>query len=243
MRFYAKPGQTAYGEDIGILLLDSRAPFIRGDVGNAKSYAYPVRFKRVDGLSVERIFAHDPSFAEKMIQGARELEREGVRGITGDCGFMALYQQQVKEAVAVPVFLSSLIQIPFIRATLPKFAKVGIMTANSDSLTAELFSKLEITIDESLVICGLQDSPAFYEAAIAETGSLDSDSIRQEVREAALEMIRTDPGIRSILLECSMLPPYGAAVQEATGLPVYDFLTLINHVRSALVKEEFPDKI
>ncbi|MCF8105890.1 MAG: aspartate/glutamate racemase family protein [Desulfohalobiaceae bacterium] len=243
MKFQATPGQTSYGEDIGILLLDSRAPFIRGDVGNAKSYAYPVRFKRVDGLSVERIFAHDPSFLEKMIQGARELVQEGVRAVTGDCGFMALYQQEVKERVDVPVLLSSLTQIPFIRATLPRCAKVGILTANSDSLTAELFSGLGLGLDQSLVVCGLQDKPGFYEAAIAETGSLDSDRIRQEVREAALEMIRTDPGIRSILLECSMLPPYGAAVQEATGLPVYDFLTMINLVRSALVKEEFPDKI
>ena len=243
MRFQTTPGQTSYGEDIGILLLDSKAPFIQGDVGNAKSYAYPVRFKRIDGLTVERIFAHDPSYLDKMIQGARELEQEGVRGITGDCGFMALYQQKVKEAVDVPVFLSSLIQIPFIRATLPPSAKVGIITANSASLTAELFLKLEITLDDSLVIHGLQDRPGFYEAAIAETGTLDSDRIRHEVQETALEMVKHHPYIGSILLECSMLPPYGAVVQEVTGLPVYDFLTMINHVRSALVKQEFPDKI
>lgn len=242
MRFQATPGQTSYGEDIGILLLDSRAPFIQGDVGNAKSYSYPVRFKRVDGLTVARIFKHDRSFLEKMINGARELEREGVKAVTGDCGFMALYQQEVKEAVNVPVFLSSLIQIPFIRATLPAYAKVGIITANADSLSAELFSSLGIALDQSLVLSGLQDKLAFYQAAIAENGTLDSDLIRQEVREAAQEMVKADSGIRSILLECSMLPPYGAAVREATGLPVYDFLTMINHVRSAVVKQEFPDK-
>jgi aspartate/glutamate racemase len=243
MRFQATPGQTSYGEDIGILLLDSRAPFIQGDVGNAKSYAYPVRFKRVEGLTVERIFAHDRTFLEAMIEGARELEREGVRAVTGDCGFMALYQQEVKEAVRIPVFLSSLIQIPFIKATLPQSARVGIITANADSLTDALFAKLGITLDDSLVIAGLQDKPCFFEAAIAESGGLDSDAVRQEILEATREMLTTHPGVQSILLECSMLPPYAASVQEAAKLPVYDFLSMINHVRSALVKERFPDAL
>jgi len=96
MRFEAVKGQTSYGEAMGILLLDTFSPFIHGDVGNAASYEYPVRFKRIDGLTVERIFDHDVGFVEKMIAGARELEREGVKAITGDCGFMAIYQKEVK---------------------------------------------------------------------------------------------------------------------------------------------------
>ena len=243
MKFQATPGQTSYGEDIGILLLDSKAHFVQGDVGNAKSYRYPVRFKRVDGLTVERIFAHDPAFLEKMIQGARELEREGVRAITGDCGFMAVYQQEVKEAVKIPVFLSSLIQIPFIKATLPRTARVGIITANADSLTETVFEQLGIPLDRSLVVAGLQDKPRFHEAAIAENGTLDSEAIEAEILETARDMLHAHPDIRSILPECSMLPPYAAALQEATGLPVYDFLSMINHVRSALVKERFPDAL
>lgn len=243
MLFKATPGRTAYGQDIGILLLDSHAPLIQGDVGNAKSYAYPVHFKRIPGLTVERIFAHDHSFLHKMIQGARELEQEGVQAITGDCGFMALYQSEVKEAVNVPVLLSSLIQIPFIRATLAKRAKVGLITANSDSLTADLFYRLNLELDDSLIIYGLQDRPHFYRAAIAETGTLDSDRIIQEVQEVTTEMLNAHPDIRSILLECSMLPPYADAVHEASKLPVYDFLSMINYIRSALVKQQFPDKL
>lgn len=241
MIFKANPGQTSYGEDIGILLLDSHAPFIQGDVGNAKSYAYPVRFKRISGLTVERIFDHDHSFVSKMVQGARSLEKEGVRAVTGDCGFMALYQQEVKEAVQVPVLLSSLLQIPFIRSTLPQDSKLGIITAHSGSLTADVFSRLGINDIQSLIISGLQDKPFFGQAAIAETGTLDSDQIRLEVLGLATEMLAEHPDIKSFLLECSMLPPYGAAVQEATGLPVYDFLTMINQVHGAVVKQKFAD--
>jgi len=52
MLFQAEKNQTSYGEAIGILLLDSGAPFIQGDVGNATTYDFPVRFKRIDGLTV-----------------------------------------------------------------------------------------------------------------------------------------------------------------------------------------------
>lgn len=237
----AREGQTSYGEAIGILLLDTFAPFIQGDVGNATSYSYPVRFKLVDGLSVDRIFNHDLSFVDKMIEGAKELEREGVKAITGDCGFMAIYQKDVKDSVNIPVFLSSLLQISFIKATLPASAKIGIITANSGSLSPEVFKKIGIDFDNSLIIQGLEDSNYFREAVIDETGTLDSDKIREEVVMAVKELIMTTTEVKSILLECSMLPPYGEAVQHATGLPVYDYLTMINYVYSSVVKKHFDD--
>ena len=233
-------GQTSYGETIGILLLDSRAPFIHGDVGNARTYAYPVRFKRIDGLTVERIMAHDLRFIDKMVEGARELQQEGVRAITGDCGFMAIYQSAVRDAVDIPVFLSSLIQIPFIRSTLPDDAKIGVITANAPSLTPDVFKMIGVD-GAATVVRGLEMLPYFRAAALDEVGTLDSDRIREEVTDAATRMVAEHPEVQSLLLECSMLPPYGDAVSRATGLPVYDFLTMIDYVYSALFKRRFED--
>ena len=236
----ARKGQTSYGEAIGILLLDTYTPFIQGDVGNATSYNYPVRFKRVDGLTVERIFDHDLSFVEKMIDGARELECEGVKAITGDCGFMAIYQKEVKESVNIPVFLSSLLQIPFIKSTLPDQAGIGVITATARSLTPDVFKKIGVD-DNALVISGLENLKNFKDAAIHEIGLLDSDKIRKEVVGVAKDLTARHPEVRSILLECSLLPPYGEAVQRVTGLPVYDFLTMIDYVYSSVVKKSFSD--
>lgn len=39
-----KGGFTNYGQDIGILMLDTIFPRIPGDIGNAKSYDFPVRY-------------------------------------------------------------------------------------------------------------------------------------------------------------------------------------------------------
>ena len=240
MLFKAIKGQASYGEAIGILMLDTFCPFIQGDVGNAASFQYPVRFNRIEGLTVEQIFAHDLGFVEKMIAGARELEREGVKAITGDCGFMAIYQKEVKESVNIPVFLSSLLQIPFIKTTLPEDAKIGIITANSRSLTADVFKKIGVD-DDPVVIFGLENSSHFKEAVFDEIGLLDSDRLRQEVVGIAKELTAGHPAVRSILLECSMLPPYGKDVQQVVNLPVYDYLTMIDFVYSSVVKKRFDD--
>ncbi|MBT3485592.1 MAG: aspartate/glutamate racemase family protein [Desulfobacula sp.] len=241
MIFTANKGQTSYGEAIGILLLDTTIPFIQGDVGNATSYDYPVRYKTVEGLTGERIFNHDYSFIDKMVAGAKELEQEGVKAITGDCGFMAIFNREVKESVNIPVFLSSLLQIPFIRSTLPDSAKIGIITANSKSLTSEVFEKIGILDKKNLVIYGLEEEKNFKAAAIDEIETLDSDAIRQEVLCVAKKIIAEHPETRSFLLECSMLPPYSEAVQLATGFPVYDFITMIDYAYSTIVKKRFED--
>jgi len=41
------------------------------------------------------------------------------------------------------------------------------------------------------------------------------------------------------LMESSVYPPYGAAVQEAVNLPVFDYVTMINYVYSSVVKKRF----
>ena len=93
-------------------MLDYRGPFIPGDVGNATTYRYPVLFKVVKGLTFDRVLAADKEVEADIIEAARELERFGVRGISSDCGFLVQYQRAVASAVRIPVFMSSLLQIP-----------------------------------------------------------------------------------------------------------------------------------
>ena len=99
-----------YGHAVGILLLDYRGPFIPGDVGNATTYGFPVIFKLVKGLTLDRVLAGDVACEAAIVEAARELESHGVRGISSDCGFLIQYQEAVKKAVKVPVFMSSLLQ-------------------------------------------------------------------------------------------------------------------------------------
>ena len=106
--------QVSYGESIGIILLKTVTPAIPGDVANALSFSYPVRNHVIENATIELMFTNPEKLLDKFVFAAKELEREGVKAITGDCGFMAALQQEVANSVAVPVFMSSLIQIPMI---------------------------------------------------------------------------------------------------------------------------------
>ena len=121
---------TNYGEDIGILMLDTRFPRPRGDIGNAWSFDFPVRYKTVKGAFQEMIMKHEPEpqLIEPFIEAARELEREGVRAITTSCGFLAPFQKQLAAAVGIPVLASALLQAPLIHAMLPPTKRIGVFT-------------------------------------------------------------------------------------------------------------------
>jgi hypothetical protein len=232
-------GQVSSGEAIGILLLETSVPFIPGDVANATTYAFPVRFQKIKGFSVRRALSKDPSVYEDLRQAAGDLVQQGVRAVTGDCGFMGIHQKKLARELDVPVFLSSLLQIPFVSLLIGENAKVGIITADSKSLNADLLAAVGVSDPTSVVIGGLEDSQQFYRFAIQETGSLDTEAVEKEVVTIARDMVADNPQIRALLLECSLLPPYGAAVQDAVNLPVFDYITMINYVFAAVVKRQY----
>jgi hypothetical protein len=218
---YRARNADTYGHAIGILLLDYRAPFIPGDVGNATSYGYPVLFKPVKGLTLDRVLAGDPACEASIVEAARELEEFGVRGISSDCGFLVQYQDTVRKAVKVPVFMSSLLQIPFIAQTFEPGRPIGCRS--------------EINV----VIRGMEDLPHFKEAVLHERGDLDSDLLEAETVACARELQGRHPDMGAILLECSMLPPYAKAVQDETGLPVFDFLTMIDYFHAGTHRKAY----
>ena len=95
-------GKNVYGYDIGILMLDSKFPRIRGDVGNAKTWDFPVLYKTVVGGTPKKVVLElTEDDIEPFILAAKELEQAGVKAITTSCGFLALFQKQLANAVNI----------------------------------------------------------------------------------------------------------------------------------------------
>lgn len=234
-----RQGQFSSGEAIGILLLETAVPFIPGDVANATTYDYPVRFRKVEGFSVARAIGKDPTIYDALKTAAQDLVDQGVRAVTGDCGFMALHQQRLARELGVPVFLSSLLQIPFVLSVIGKGGRVGLLTADGRSLDQALLAAAGVTDTDRLVIEGLESRPNFYRFAIEETGSLDPAAVEAEVVAAGRSLMARDGAIKALLLECSLLPPYAAALQAAVQVPVFDYITMIDFVFSAVVKRPY----
>lgn len=230
--YTARQHPAAYGHHIGILLLDYRGPFVPGDVGNASTYAYPVLFRTVPGASSRKVFDGDPALANAVVEAAQELEAHGVQGVTSDCGFFLAYQQRVAAALRIPVYLSSLLQLPLMAATIDPDRLIGVIAANGRSLTPALIAASGI--DPARVIPrGLESEPVFGGSVTGGCVSLDTDAVRAEVVHVARQLQHNHPRLGGILIECSMLPPYSKAVQDAIGLPVFDFISMIDWFHSA----------
>lgn len=233
-----RKSQSWYGESIGILILDASYPCIPGNVGNASTFPFPVRYQEVVGASIDRLLnQRDASLLGPFVEAAKRLENRGVKAITGACGFMAQFQPQVRAAVKIPVFLTSLLQIPFIFQITGK--PVGIITANAACLSSEHFEGAGIPDGLPVVMAGMEGQTEFREAILEEKGTLDSAKIEREVVQVARDLVMGHPDIGAILLECSDLPPYARSVQQAVHLPVYDFFSMITYVHGAHVRLPF----
>ncbi|MCY4467591.1 MAG: aspartate/glutamate racemase family protein [Thiotrichales bacterium] len=222
------PRTDACGYCVGILLLDLRQPFVPGDVGNATSYDYPVLYRTVPGASAARVFVGDPDLNDAVVETARELVDQGVKGISSDCGFFVNFQDLLAEAVDVPVFLSSLLQLPLVSSFLGRDRTLGVLTANTTALGNRVLELSGVSPEREVVIRGMQDNPHWTAAFKDPAEVVDTDVIEREVVNEAIALQETSSRLGAIVLECSLMPPYARAVHEATGLPVYDFMSVIN---------------
>ncbi|MGO4890534.1 aspartate/glutamate racemase family protein [Anaerobacillus sp. MEB173] len=234
-----KKGQYIAGYSVGILFLDDCwYPVLPGNVANLGTYDFPVRLKVVPNCTQERIHVGDPTLLDDIIKAAKEFEAEGARAIAAACGFFGNFQDKVAAAVDIPVYLSSVVQVPWIKTGLKPTQKIGMLTADAQGITPELFKSCGIDDPSICVVRDLGRLPEFS-AIIESRGSFDNEKVRKEVVDAAVKMVNENPDIGAILLECSDLPPYAADIQRAVKLPVYDFITMIKWVHFATSQKPY----
>ena len=232
-------GRTHYGEAIGIITLDTTFPRIPGDIGNASTFSFPVKLRTVKGASIDRVVKQgDRTLLEPFIDTAKGLEKEGVRAVTTTCGFLALFQDEIAASVRIPVFTSSLMQVPLVYKMLGKGHKVGIVTADSDSLSQKHLTAAGIDPSIPLAIAGMQDQKEFSRL-LGNESELEPDKIEAEIVNVAKKLASENSDMGAFVLECANLPPYSSAIQRATGLPVFDLVTLTNYVYMAVVSRPF----
>lgn len=228
-------GLNVYGYDIGVLMLDSKFPRIIGDVGNAKTWNYPVLYKKVDNATPNKVVL-DLSFEDlqPFIKAARELEKAGVKAITTSCGFLSLFQKELTDELSVPVFTSALIMLPIISKMIGR-KKVLVLTANSDSLTKEHMSSVCGSLtDVCFKVVGTQNKPNFTHFTVQNWDSVDVDLCRDEIIDTIAEELHADSSYGAILFECTNMPPYSNIVREKFCLPVFDFVSLMNFVHYSI---------
>jgi len=235
----ATGGKNLYGFPIGILMLKTKFPRIPGDMGNATTWNFPVLYKVIQIATPDKVVRRGgKSLLNLFIKGAQELEQEGVKAITTNCGFLALFQKEMASAVDIPVFTSSVMQVPLVYSMLKPWQKVGIITIYAKSLTHEHL--VAIGVDRiPYVIMGTEGEKEFSRAILDDEMELDLEQSQRDLIRVAKRMKEDHPEVGAIVLECTNMPPYAAAIQKEVGLPIFDIYTLVNLVYQALVRKEF----
>jgi hypothetical protein len=231
-------GQAVAGAAIGILVLDLWYPYVLGNVANGSTFNFPVLFKILKGSTGPQVVTGAPALLKMILEGGEELQQQGVRAIVGACGYFGHFQKAASEHFSVPTFLSSVLQVPIIMRSLKPGQKVGVICADAPHLSPSLLTQCGVKDQSRVVVTGAQDYPEFRNI-IEGTGHFVSAKIEKELVNAAKNLVAENPDVGAILLECSDMPPYAWAIQNAVRLPVFDFITMINWINDAVVRKPF----
>ena len=233
-------GYNVYGLPIGILCLESYCANVPGHIRNATTVDFPVCYRTVSGATPERVVDEaDGTLLERFIEAARELEREGVRAITSTCGFLALFQEAVADSVNIPVFMSSMMQIPMVYRMLRRGQKVGILTAKKTKLTR---AHLKAAGAETVPVCvaGMDAQKEFCDVIIdRKRTELDIVQLEKEVMSVVDKFINACPEMGALVIECTDLTSFAPLIQQKVRVPVFDIITLTNMVYEAVVRKSY----
>jgi len=193
----------------------------------------------VRGTSPDKVVLHGASGTlDAFVEAACDLIDQGAEAITTNCGFLALFQQELSRRLHVPVATSSLMQVPWVQATLPPGKRVGVVTVSGSTLTPAHLAAVNVPTD--IPVSGTEHGREFFRVLIkAEKSDMDVNLARQDVVEAGLDLVRRHPEVGAIVLECTNMPPYAADVSAATGLPVYDIYSMITWFYAGLRPRRF----
>jgi hypothetical protein len=227
---------------LGILMLadphTSQKPPAHG-FDDAEWFKYPTVHKTVAKAWAREVVGGNLALTQAYVQAARELEEEGVAAITANCGYTIAHQEAVRNAVSVPVACSSLLQLPLLRSMLPKDGKIGLLCFDANRLYPHYFrlAGLDEASLPNMAIGGIQGTEAWHNW-MAEHTKTDYVALERDVMTAARKLWRENPDITHWLLECSGFPWLRPLIKSEFGRPVFDWVTLCNHLMESAPPRE-----
>ena len=244
----ARKDRRCYGMGLGIIILDDVYPGFPGDVRNASAYPFPVQYEIAEGVDIKGLVRGEEkeAFLAPVLMAARKLERMGCRAIAAECGYFAWFQEQIAEAVDIPVFASSLLQVPLAQTLIGHKKTVGILVAEGDRLRDRHLTSVGVTLDSNYVVHGAKD-----DGKCPEFDNLWTKDLRPDLPTANYDMAEADivsvarnfadahPNMGAMVLECTGFQPFGRAIQRAIDMPVFSWSTLLDYAYSIAVHRDF----
>jgi hypothetical protein len=209
-------------------MLETRFPRPPGDIGHPDSFPVPTRRLVVRGATATKVVRDAAGLAtsglvDDFVAAARRFESEGALAITTSCGFLVLFQRELQDAVGVPLVTSSLMLLP---ALLEQDREVGVLTISAASLGPEHLAAAGVPGDRAgdVIVEGMDPGGEFVSAILGDRPQMDAARAEAEAVAAAQSLKRRAPQLRTLVLECTNLPPFAAQIEQATGLRTLSLL-------------------
>lgn len=238
-------GRYVYGPTVGILQLPANIPMLPGDMGNPTTFDFPVLYELIEEIDPFWVLADKPHpvVMKKVIAACKRLTTQGITTIIGNCGFFANYQPEVSKSLdpGVQFFNGSLMQLPMLLTSVGANKKVGVLTASKKLLMPSPALKYSGVSDadmKRIVVYGNEDGKEMQKVT-GETGRFNPKKLEKELVNLAKKMVKENPDVGAIVLECTEFPPYAHAIQDAVRLNVWDFVTMTNFMHAGAMRKPY----
>ncbi|MBT1161128.1 hypothetical protein [Bifidobacterium sp. SO1] len=229
-------GRPYYGVGTGIAILDSDIPRPVGDVGNARSFGYPVRYEVVAGIGPADMFRpRSTAVADGFVAAVNTMADQGIQVAATSCGLLAHYQSEVAARTRIPVAMSSLIQLPLVLRMLRPEQSVLLVTIDAHAIGDRHFEQSGVAQSDRdrIVVQDMADAPYFLSVIKGRQDDYEPARAEIEVLAAVRAGLARAPQCGAIVLECTNLPPFSQTIRRTTHLPVWDVLTLTDWLAGA----------
>ena len=237
----AESGYPFYGQYIGVLVFNGNSPRVPGDPGHAATFPIPTCYEVVTGTFADLLKGSE-EIKRKLCDAVKNLENKGVRAVIGDCGLMALYQQEMAASSSLPILSSALVLVPLLWNLIGRRGTIGIITGHSSLLHDKHLYGAGIGPDIKLEIQGMEHEKHFREIIIDGGLDLNVNLMGKDILAATAKLLRKNKEVKVILLECSNLATYSLSLQEEYKLPVFDITGAVLMLKHAIHAPRYYDE-
>lgn len=244
----ARKDYRCYGMGLGIIILDDVYPGFPGDVRNASAYPFPIQYEIAKGVDIYALVRKEDKLPclEPIQRAAKKLEQMGCRAIAAECGYFAYFQKAIADYVDVPVFMSSLLQVPLAQQLIGPDKVIGILVAVKKLMTEAHLEAVGIQPGSNYVLAGAEHDgrcPEF-EHLWSESNRTDPpgalyDKAEKEFVQVAVDFYQAHPNMGAMVLECTGMQPFARAIQREIDIPIFSWGTLLDYAYSVVVHRDY----
>lgn len=244
----ARQDHRCYGMGLGIIILDDVYPGFPGDVRNASAFPFPIQYEIAEGVDIWALVHEEDKTPclEPIQRAAKKLEKMGCRAIAAECGYFAYFQKDIAGTVDVPVFMSSLLQVPFAQQLIGPEKSVGILVAREEQMTPAHLKAVGIREDSNYVIAGAEGegrceefSHLWYKPERTDPPGAYYDKAEREFITEGVKFYRAHPEMGAMLLECTGMQPFARALQREIDIPIFSWGTLLDYAYAVVVHRDY----